>query len=425
MTRLLLPLICESDALAAARGWIPLWEQCGLQPVAAGVGSGSVREGVPQRPLRPGDALSVDLVSGDMRSAAIGTVTWVEGDRVWAFGHPFLFGGATDLPISRARIHTIVPTQAVSFKMGSGGEPIGALIADRRPGVAALLGRVARTVPLDVRVRSVGEQEYERFHFEIARHALMTPGLVAMAAASALSARRFELRVATVASDLTLQLDDGSRLQRQDLFRSLSIAQTVGAAVLSPVSYLAISPYADFPLRSVDLTVELDPELRAANVDRVRVMQTSVRPGDSLSVEVRLQEHLGATTTQRVRLGVPEWVRGDALLVMAGSVAAFTEWDQERAPEKYNPRNQSDLLRLLEEFPSDENLIVRLYGASRGVILRGQELGSLPGSKWRALNRSVTGGEVSAVSGTSVAERHLPMGRVILGGTAVEVTIDR
>lgn len=425
MTRLLLPLVCEEQALRAARGWAPLWERCGLRPVASRLGGGTARDELPERALRPGDALSVDLVSGDMRAAAIGTVTWVDGQRVWAFGHPFLFGGAANLPVSRARIHTIVPNRAVSFKMGSAAQPIGALIADRRPGVAALLGREAVTIPLDVRVRSLGESEFECFHFEVARHVLMTPGLVAMAAASALSARRFELRVGTLASDLVLTLGDGRVVRRQDLFRTLSVAQTVAAEVMTPVSYLAISPYADFPLVAVDLEVQLDPELRAANVDRVRVMQRQVRPGDALVVEVRLQRHLGGVETHRVELQVPVWVRGDALLVMAGSVAAFTEWDHDRAPEKHHARNQADLLRLIEEFPSDENLIVRLYGASRGVILRGREVSSLPVSKWRALNRSVTGGEVSAVATSILAERLISTGRVILGGSAVEVSIDR
>ncbi|MBD3235728.1 MAG: hypothetical protein GF330_03405 [Candidatus Eisenbacteria bacterium] len=424
MTRLLLPLVCEAQALEAARGWMPLWRRYGLLPVAGAVGAGTAAEG-PAHALRPGDALSVDLVSGDMRASAIGTVTWVDGDRIWAFGHPFLFGGRTELPVSRARIHALVPNRAVSFKMGSGSEPVGMLVADRRSGVAAVRGGRARTVPLQLRVRGPQEGSFTDYEFDLAYHALLTPGLAALASASALSAHRFELRVATMASDLTLTLEGGRRLQREDLFRSLSVAQTVGAAVLAPVSYLAISPYADFPLRRIELEVVLDPELRAANIDRLRLTKKAVRPGDSLAVEIRLQEHLGGTTSERVVLRVPDWVRGEALLVMAGSVAAFTEWDQERAPEKYNARNQADLLRLIETFPSDETLIVRLYGASRGAILRGQEISSVPVSKWRALSRSVTGGDVSTVVGNSLDQREIPTGRVILGGTAVEVAIAR
>jgi len=40
------------------------------------------------------------LVTGDATVAVGGTVTEVRGDRVWAFGHPFLGGGALEMPLA-------------------------------------------------------------------------------------------------------------------------------------------------------------------------------------------------------------------------------------------------------------------------------------------------------------------------------------
>jgi len=150
-----------------------------------------------------------------------------------------------------------------------------------------------------------------------------------------------------------------------------------------------------------------------------------VRPGDSLAVRVRLRHLQGGEELRALKLHIPPWVRGDRLLVMAGSVQAFTDWDQERAPEKYVARSQADLVRLLQEFPSDESLIVRLYGPSRGVVLRGRELASLPLSKWRALAGSAVGGETSMVAGAILDERMLRTGSVVLGGAMVEVEVSR
>ncbi len=39
--------------------------------------------------------ISVELLSGDMSAGADGTVTMIDGDRVYAFGHRFLAGGPT------------------------------------------------------------------------------------------------------------------------------------------------------------------------------------------------------------------------------------------------------------------------------------------------------------------------------------------
>ena len=41
-------------------------------------------------PLKPGDPVGVNLVSGDFQMGATGTVTEVVGNKVYAFGHPFL-----------------------------------------------------------------------------------------------------------------------------------------------------------------------------------------------------------------------------------------------------------------------------------------------------------------------------------------------
>src|SRR3954470_15782970 len=41
----------------------------------------------PTQTLQPGSAVAVGYSDGDVRTSAIGTVAYVDGDRVWAFGH--------------------------------------------------------------------------------------------------------------------------------------------------------------------------------------------------------------------------------------------------------------------------------------------------------------------------------------------------
>ena len=53
--------------------------------------------------LEPGSMISVQLISGDMTVGADGTVTAIDGDRIYAFGHRFLATGPTDLPFAQRR----------------------------------------------------------------------------------------------------------------------------------------------------------------------------------------------------------------------------------------------------------------------------------------------------------------------------------
>jgi hypothetical protein len=376
-------------------------------------------------PLRPGDTLTVDLIAGDMRMSAIGTVTWVDGQNVLAFGHPFMFAGAVELPVSRGRVHTIVPTRSVSFKIGSAVNEVGALIGDKRTGVGVILGHRAPRVPLDLTLRNVGpEGEEKHYHFDIARHELMTGLLLSTAVGSALTDQEYALGLSTLASEIAIELDDGRVVRRNDLFRTLSPAQTIAAEVMAPVTYLIAGTYATFPVRAVRVDLELTPELLAAQIERVRVPKTKVRAGDTLPVEIGLRQHRRGYETHKVTLQVPATVRGTQLQVRVGSAQAFYEWDKERAPDKHRPRTLDDLARLIETYPTDESLIVRLYAPSRGIVIRGREVPSLPLSKWRTLSESATGGDASPVGGLILDEVVLELGEVVLGGSMISLQVE-
>ena len=99
------------------------------------------------RPLRPGDPVGVALMSGDLELGATGTVTQVEGNRVYAFGHPFYGLGPTQFPMTRAYVHTLLPSLASSFKIASTGEVIGTFQQDRATTIAGTRSAGRRSVP--------------------------------------------------------------------------------------------------------------------------------------------------------------------------------------------------------------------------------------------------------------------------------------
>ena len=92
--------------------------------------TGRRRPASPQ-PLRPGDPIGVALMTGDLEFGATGTVTEVDGNRVYAFGHPFYGLGPTQFPMTRAYVHTVLPSLFSSSKLASTGEVIGTMQQDR------------------------------------------------------------------------------------------------------------------------------------------------------------------------------------------------------------------------------------------------------------------------------------------------------
>ncbi len=93
--------------------------------------------------LRPGDAVGVSLIRGDLEMGATGTVTYVDGSNVYAFGHPFLNLGPTSFAMTRAHVYTVLPSLDSSLKIASLGPVIGTMSQDRATAIGGTLGRAA------------------------------------------------------------------------------------------------------------------------------------------------------------------------------------------------------------------------------------------------------------------------------------------
>jgi hypothetical protein len=124
------------------------FREAGFTPMVSG-GAGAQMPPI-TGPLREGDAVGVSLITGDLEMGATGTVTHIDGDRVYAFGHPFYGLGPTEFPMTRAYVYTILPSLMTSFKISSMGETIGTIQQDRATAIAGSLGKGPALIPMNV-----------------------------------------------------------------------------------------------------------------------------------------------------------------------------------------------------------------------------------------------------------------------------------
>ncbi len=117
---------------AALEHFAPQLRQMGLDPRQGVSGGGTIpaRLGDPRK-LEPGSMISVQLISGDMTVGAEGTITAIDGDRIYAFGHRFLDEGSTDLPFASAEVLALLPNVSSSFKISAAREWMGSITSDR------------------------------------------------------------------------------------------------------------------------------------------------------------------------------------------------------------------------------------------------------------------------------------------------------
>ncbi len=160
----------------------------GLLPVRAG-GAGRSLPLLPAETAKllvPGCAIGVALIQGDMTATAMGTLTYVAGKQIVAFGHPMFGIGAVNLPMVLGEIHAIIPSLSSSMKLSSPIGEVGTITDDSRSGVVGVLGSHAGTVPVQVRVVSEGIHK-PSFTVQIVRHRQLLPLLATMAVSTAIS----------------------------------------------------------------------------------------------------------------------------------------------------------------------------------------------------------------------------------------------
>ena len=104
-----------------------------IQPAAVQGGAGAAIQTTRpaagwEKSLSPGEAVAGVLVSGDMSITGLGTVTYNDGKRILAFGHPFFNLGPVDMPmievqaIAAARLNSRadVSSRCVSARLTTG-----------------------------------------------------------------------------------------------------------------------------------------------------------------------------------------------------------------------------------------------------------------------------------------------------------------
>ncbi|MGC3994385.1 MAG: hypothetical protein QM779_09810 [Propionicimonas sp.] len=122
-------------------------------------------------PLVAGGTIAASYTSGDLIASAVGTVTAVCGDTVWAFGHPMNFAGKTNLFMSNASTALIVPDATGTYgsykQVSAFGEPVGTITQDRYFGIRGALGTTTAT-PVTVNVTNAAGTPVDTYSMDVA-----------------------------------------------------------------------------------------------------------------------------------------------------------------------------------------------------------------------------------------------------------------
>lgn len=393
-------------------------KRIGIQPIAGVGGGSSLGPMVPanENTLAAGSSVSVQLVRGDFTIDAAGTVTYRDGARIYAFGHPFLSSGATSWPMAESSIVTVVPNLNNSFKLSAAGNLVGSINQDRSVGVYGQLGDKPRMVPVQLTVHT-SRNKTETYKFEIVSDPFLTPLLTRITMFSAITATERQI------GSQTLKLGGRITINGQpDILLDNSFTSPNGAglfavnAVAQPLAVLFNSGFNALDLRSIEVEVTSTDSRSSGSLNRLWVDKTEVRRGESIEMQAFARNDNGSEFVERIPLVIPADAPIGPLVITVGDGASLNQADRAQPSADFSPRDLSQLVRAINKLKKNNRLYVRVVRAGTGAIVNNEEMPVLPPSMLATLGSSRTSGGYTQLSVATLAEYELKPSQFIISG---------
>jgi hypothetical protein len=396
----------------------------GFLPVMGG-GALAQQDGsaAPPLPLRPGDPIGVALMSGDLELGATGTVTDVDGDRIYAFGHPFYGLGPTAFPLTRAHVVVVLPSLISSMKIASTGDVIGTVLQDRATTIAGMLGPGPSMIPVTLNLQAARGTR-KTFKMAMVRDQLFTPLLAYLSILNTLTSYERENGVASYAVRGTAQVKNHAALAFEDLFSGDQPSVGAAASVVTPINVLLRNSFEDVEIDALTLDIDASEQSRSATLERVWLDGTRVKPGSTVNIKVLMRSYRGEEIMKSLPVQVPASARG-SLSVMVADGVRLSQWEaRELQVQPLQTRGVPQLLQVLNSARRNNRLYVRLITRDGGAIVKGESLAALPPSVLAVMESDRSGGSFRPLQSAVLGEWEIPTDLAVSGSRTLTLPLE-
>jgi hypothetical protein len=372
--------------------------------------------------LRPGDSVSMHLARGDYSLAASGTVTLRDGDKIYAFGHPFLGLGTADLPMSESSVVAVVPSVSNSFKLAVPQEMVGSMTQDRATGVFGRLGQAPKMIPVTIDM-TTSRGGRETLNFEIARDEFLTPLLLNIAVFNTFVAQERAIGDTTVSIEGEIEVKGREPVRLQRRFAGSIATQAAASSVVAPVSALIRSRFDDLDISRIKLDLTVVDGSNTATLERMAIDRTEVRAGETVEVQAFSRTNSGRVVVQTIALKIPEGTPAGQISITVGDGSAIQRND---AIQQFVPRDLSELIGTINRVKLPDRLYARIFRATTGAVIGSSEMSNLPPSVLATLNTDRMTGGVKPITRTVINEVEIePIDLLVSGEQTLNIMVIR
>lgn len=374
-------------------------------------------------PLKAGDAVAIKLIEGDINLASIGTVTYVDGEDVYIYGHPMDSEGPVSLPLAKAEIYDIMSSTKLSFKLGRAlPETIGSTIFD---GLSSVYGRFdKKAVMIPVTINVTGKKYSNSYNMNMARSPKYLPTLLSEGMGA------------------ILERELGKNIEKQ-VKLSWVLNFTNNQVVSNDTTWVRNTAYEPKSIKNYwknyisilwsNSLVHLVPSKIVFNIDvkdefyeyygveGVKLSKTAYLPGEDININLILQQYVSNDIYTNMVLSLPENIAEGVYTLIVGSAVAIKSELTELFPEKFTIRTEKQLLTELKK-PINNNMIEAvLIDVRSGSLIGNKFFDNIPQARQSLFESKTSSGR--NILTPKLFQNTLNMDAPVIGGKFVTIKI--
>ncbi|GHB96983.1 hypothetical protein [Cerasicoccus arenae] len=367
------PLLAAGVSAQTIEAFRPYAQAMNLELMSAPVGAATT---LTAGDIEPGSPVGGVLLDGDFSVVATGTCTWREGDDFLAFGHPFLKGGAVDIPIAPAEVITVIRSVQRSFKLANVGPIVGSIYQDRLTAVAGEVGRLAQMTDYSVLVTDPSGVT-RTYSGRLFQNESMSPYIAVLGLYN--SATSTLETAENLTYHLTVHADFDGYAPLEWTRTAAGSGQLLGAVfeVWDMLGMLVENPFEPTNLKSLRFELKMTDLREATSMDRLQILSGPAKSGQPVELAIRLKGFRDASARELVKAPIPSGSSGQTLSLFVGDASAA-----DRIDDGYSPTVSTfgEILDYFRTRRDNQRLYVKLLRPASGVRARGQSLNDLPPS---------------------------------------------
>ncbi len=314
----------------------------------------------PSNKIEAGSAIGIQLTRGDVNITSIGTVTYREGDKILALGHPFLKKGEVSFLLSEVYIYHSLPNMVMPFKLGAPLNLVGKIVQDREAGILAILNSYPRIIPLKIKVTDVNSGLSYQMGVQIINNYDLLEPLVSNITVQAIDNALDRIGIGTAQVEIEIKGErEGQELFRKNMYYSSDDIAIQAITEMPEIIDLIVNNYFEMVnLTEINIDIKIDNKKKIGKIEEIVLEDSSIKPGDYLEAKIKIRPFRGDLIEKTMTIQIPsDTPPGEALLMVNGGGELDNQQEEFVNSGKQDYKSLEEILKDISDRPRGNQII--------------------------------------------------------------------